>query len=628
MKRSNIHGLILALGSLLMVSVPDRSFSQFSLQPLNLTVQQVTDICNAGDERLFIAQQNGLIRICDLDGILTPLPFLDISSKVISGGERGLLGVVFSPEFLSDGYFYVNYTGLDGDNRISRFSVGNDPDIADPASEEILFIIDQPYSNHNGGGMKFGPDGFLYIGSGDGGAAGDPQNNGQDPYSLLGKILRLDVGVRSGYLVPSDNPFFNGISGDPLVWSMGLRNPWRISFDSQNGDLWIGDVGQNKWEEIDREKVIGTTGKNYGWKCYEANAVYDTTGCEPASSYTPPYFAYDHTGGNCSVTGGFVYRGALHESWYGRYFFTDYCTGEIRSLADSNSQVTEITHGNFSPYSYSTFGEDVYGELYVGKTGSGVFRLTDTTECSPVAHISDADSLEFCGPDFSLSTPYHPQLNYIWYRNDTVVSQSSGSIYTGEIGGHYRVEVVNNSGCSSVSSDVFVQFTKAPRVSIDLPSPFFCKNSTPLPVPVTPDGGVFSGAGMNTGIFVPQAAGAGAHVITYRYTSAVGCTQEVRSTFRVDSCTAGFLDNGNWFSILQNPVQNNLVLSIQRPVRENTDLLIYDVAGRLVFSEMLPELGGGDVLEIDISGLSDGVFLITSGAGSVSQAQKFQKVSY
>jgi hypothetical protein len=628
MTRMNITGLAMLIGSVMLLSATGPSYSQFILQPLNLSVQKVTDIANAGDDRLFIVQQDGLILICDLNGSLYPDPFLDISAQVLFGGERGLLGMAFSPEFETEGHFYVNYTGIDGDNRISRFTLGADPDIADPASEEVLFIIDQPFSNHNGGGMKFGPDGFLYIGSGDGGAAGDPQNNGQDPFSLLGKILRLDVGTDRGYLIPSDNPFYSGTDGDPLIWSTGLRNPWRISFDPIEGHLWIGDVGQNKWEELNRESVLDGGGVNYGWKCFEANAVYDTSGCQAPSFYTAPYYAYDHSGGNCSVTGGFVYRGALHASWYGRYFFTDYCNGVIRSLADSASQVNVFIHGSFSPYSYSTFGEDLYGELYVGKTGNGVFKLTDTTDCKPVAHISYADSIEICGADFKLATPYHPDLNYTWFRNDTVVLQSTTGTYTGNVSGRYKVLVTAQNGCFSVSDDVYVSFHKSIPISIDLQNPYFCQNSSPYVVPVTPDGGVLSGPGVNNGVFVPQVAGVGAHMVHYSYTDSSGCLQEALMTFRVDTCESGVLQNGSWFDLIQNPAQDNLYLTLLRPVSNRTMIRIYDVSGRLVIEREMEEKRSGELVKIRISDLSDGIFVITIGEGSAMEAKKFQKISY
>jgi len=253
------------------------------------------DIKHAGDSRLFIVEQRGRIYIADSAGNKSTVPFLDIMSIVYdNGNEQGLLGLAFHPNYQTNGYFYMNYSANGGDTKIVRYSVSVDPDLADATSGFELMTINQPYSNHNGGNLIFGPDGYLYIGTGDGGSAGDPQNRAQNPQTLLGKMLRIDVDSGSPYGIPANNPFVGNATTLDEIWAIGLRNPWRYSFDRQTGDLWIGDVGQNLFEEIDFEPDSCTGGKNYGWRCYEANDPYNTSGCGPAADYVFPVYVIKH----------------------------------------------------------------------------------------------------------------------------------------------------------------------------------------------------------------------------------------------------------------------------------------------------------------------------------------------
>ena len=323
------------------------------LSAQQLTVTQVytgfsnpVDIKNCGDERLFIVERPGRIRIIDSAGTVQPTPFLNIQTRVLSGGERGLLGLAFDPNYASNGYFYVNYTSQTlGHTRISRFSVDpSNPDSALPSSEEMLLEIFQPYANHNGGHLAFGPDGYLYIGMGDGGSSGDPGNRAQNLDSLLGKMLRIDVSATPGYTIPSSNPFV-GVAGRDEIWSYGLRNPWRFSFDRITGDLWIGDVGQGQREEVNFQSPEATGGENYGWRCYEGDSIYSLSGggCPPYANTSQPVHVYDHSGNDCSVTGGYVYRGAEYANLFGKYFFTDYCEPTIRSLTSRAPRLTTST---------------------------------------------------------------------------------------------------------------------------------------------------------------------------------------------------------------------------------------------------------------------------------------------
>ena len=336
------------------------------------------EITHAGDSRLFVVQQGGLIKILNANGTTNATPFLNLSSIISTGGERGLLGLAFHPNYATNGFFFVNYTNTAGNTVIARYSVSANPNVASTTGT-ILMTITQPFSNHNGGSIKFGPDGYLYIGMGDGGSGGDPGNRSQNISDNLGKMLRIDVNssVAPFYTNPATNPYV-GIAGNDEIWAIGLRNPWKFSFNRLNGDLWIADVGQNAIEEIDKiSSPLPNTGINFGWRCYEGNSTYNTTGCAAASTMTFPFTQYARSGGACSVTGGYVYTGTLYPNFQNKYFFTDYCDDKIRMV---NSAGTITTTSSFSGNSFATFGEDVAGELYVAGISSGIiFKIQDAS---------------------------------------------------------------------------------------------------------------------------------------------------------------------------------------------------------------------------------------------------------
>jgi glucose/arabinose dehydrogenase len=320
--------------------------------------------------RLFVVEQTGTIRVLD-GGRLLPEPFLDIRDRLVSGGEQGLLGLAFHPAFAANGRLFVDYTDLDGDTVVSEFRVsGSDAERADAASERVLLRIDQPFANHNGGNLVFGPDGYLYVGTGDGGSAGDPFGNGQRLDTLLGKLLRIDVDEEGGgaeYAIPPDNPFVGREGARPEIWAYGLRNPWRFTFDRETGDLWIGDVGQGAWEEIDR---LGPdeAGANLGWNVMEGAACFSpSSGCD-GSGITPPVAVYGHDEG-CSVTGGFVYRGSRWPELEGAYLFADYCSGTIWGLDAARPEHPSVLLQ--TGRTISSFGQDASGELYVTDLGGG-----------------------------------------------------------------------------------------------------------------------------------------------------------------------------------------------------------------------------------------------------------------
>ena len=353
-----------------------------TLQPVVTGLEQPTHITHAGDgsDRLFIVEQAGRIRVVAA-GQLRNRPFLDISNRVKSGGEQGLLSVAFPPDYATKRYFYVNYTNLQGETVVARYRLGAQPNQADPNSEDILLTVVQPFPNHNGGQLAFGPDGYLYIGMGDGGLGGDIFNNAQSPASLLGKLLRIDVeSGGSPYQIPSSNPFVG--AKDPRnqyrdeIWALGLRNPWRFSFDRQTGDLYIADVGEDHIEEIDFQPADSQGGENYGWRLMEGTRCFDPpSGCR-SPELVLPIAQYDHSQG-LSVTGGFVYRGPQVPRLQGAYIYGDFARGQIWSLRRDASgwQPTLLLE---TDHSISTFGEDEAGALYLADYVEGeIYRFED-----------------------------------------------------------------------------------------------------------------------------------------------------------------------------------------------------------------------------------------------------------
>jgi glucose/arabinose dehydrogenase len=330
--------------------------------------------------RLFIVEKTGAIRMVK-SGTLLPAPFLDIGTLVSGGGEQGLLGLAFDPDYATNGRFVVHYTDVAGNTRVSTFvRSSSDPDLADPSSEQLVLAAEQPFPNHNGGQVLFGPDGDLYLGLGDGGSAGDPTGRGQDLTDLLGSILRLDIRTTSPYAVPADNPFAGRTDARPEVWSYGLRNPWRFSFDRATGDLYVADVGQSASEEVDVSPAAGGAGKatNFGWNTMEGKHCYGASSCNE-SGLALPVLEYDH-GQGCSITGGYVYRGAAIPAIQGYYFYGDYCGGWVRSFRyESGAAVDAFQWPTLAPGgSITSFGEDAAGELYITSADGRVFRIIPT----------------------------------------------------------------------------------------------------------------------------------------------------------------------------------------------------------------------------------------------------------
>lgn len=358
---------------------PETRFTTVDAFP-NLSFDSPVEFTHAGDNsgRYFVLEQRGVIRMFRKEESRST-SFLDIASKVRSGGELGLLGLAFHPDFAKNGFFYVNYTVATPLRTIvSRFRVSKtNPDQADPDSEEVLLSFRQPYANHNGGKVAFGPDGYLYISTGDGGSAGDPQNNGQNKGSLLGKLLRIDVNKAANglpYSIPEDNPFVKESTTRPEIFAYGLRNPWRFSFDKQTGRIWVGDVGQNALEEID----IVEKGGNYGWRVKEAGECYDPKNNCIEKGMTDPVFQYSHTSGDISVTGGYVYRGKKLPELQGKYIYADYASGRVWALAYENGKPAQNTLLFKLSGTISAFGEDEQQEIYLCAYSDGkILSLAD-----------------------------------------------------------------------------------------------------------------------------------------------------------------------------------------------------------------------------------------------------------
>jgi hypothetical protein len=338
--------------------------------------------------RLFILEQPGRVRVVAYGNLLSE-PFLDIRDIVNSGGERGLLGIAFHPDYENNGRFFLNYTNLAGDTVIARYQVSANPNVADPASAHILLVINQPFANHNGGQLAFGPDGYLYVGMGDGGSQGDPNDNGQDEDTLLGKLLRIDVDVEDPpyYAVPPSNP--RAVYGDPLglMWAKGLRNPWRFSFDRLTGDLYIADVGAAHREEVSFQPAGITDFRNYGWDVFEGTNCAEPKphfpSCpDPPTGFVMPIVEYTHASG-CSVTGGYVYRGCRMPDLHGTYFYSDYCAAFIRTVrvvggvaTDPQNRTAEIQPDCGRAVSFVTsFGEDARGEMYIADHQGSIRRI-------------------------------------------------------------------------------------------------------------------------------------------------------------------------------------------------------------------------------------------------------------
>lgn len=369
MRRQLAAAAVVAMTAAMLTAGPGRA-AGYTLQVVATGLTQPVHVTNAGDgsNRLFIVERAGIIKIVK-NGALLPTPFVDISLLVGDGFlEQGLLSIAFHPAYETNGQVFLSYTDLLGRNVLARYTVDPaNPDRLNPDSGQILFTQLQPFVNHNGGHVAFGPDGYLYMGIGDGGAANDPAFNGQNTQTLLGTIIRIDVNVPSGYAIPPSNPFVDNSQAADEIWAFGLRNPWRFSFDRANGDLYIADVGQNQWEEVNVQRASSSGGENYGWNRYEGNHEFQVEVFPPLTPYVFPQLEYNHSEG-CSVTGGDVYRGPTLATLTGAYVFGEYCEGTIWGMTESAGTWSKSVLID-SDLGISSFGVDEAGEIYVAHLG-------------------------------------------------------------------------------------------------------------------------------------------------------------------------------------------------------------------------------------------------------------------
>ncbi len=441
--------------SLLLLTATAQSPVEIALEPFATGFASPVKIANAGDDRLFVVERAGRVRIVESDGAVQATPFLNIVTRVNStGGEQGLLGLAFDPDYATNGFLYVYYINGagSGTSRISRFSVTSNPDSADANSEQILYTRVQPYTNHNGGDIHFGPDGYLYIGFGDGGSGDDPQGHGQNLGDVLGDMIRIDVSdPETTYTIPPSNPYAT-LSGDtlPEIWAAGLRNPWRWGFDALTGDMWIGDVGQNAWEEVDFWPAGDNSGANFGWRCREGLVACPScvvTGCPPASAYTAPVSVHSHGSGWCSVIGGRVYRGTEFPRLYGRYIYSDYCPAPWYSLrpgvggAFIREQIMAAGRAGLS-----CIAENNVNELYASNVENGIiYRIVDVCPM-------DAPTVTQAGDVLTSTTA----VSYAWYLNGVVIPGATGASHTALATGAYQVLGTFAGGCELFSDSLFV----------------------------------------------------------------------------------------------------------------------------------------------------------------------------
>lgn len=587
LKKSSLFVLICCVGIIV------KAQPAFQLVNFASGFSSPVDIANAGDERIFIVEREGYIKIVDLSGTVYADNFLDIHTQIESGyQEQGLLGLAFHPDYADNGFFYVYYTDLDGNTVVSRYQVSTfNPDIADPTTELILFTADQPFVNHNGGCIKFGPDGYLYIGLGDGGSAGDPGNRAQNAENKLGKMHRIDVDGGTPYAIPADNPFATATDTLKEIWAIGYRNPWRYSFDRLTGNMWVGDVGQNLQEEVDVE-LAGDGGHNYGWRCYEGFDVFNDAGCDDdGSDYTFPILQYPHnyTTGGFSITGGYVYRGTEFPGMYGYYMFADYVSGNWWWVnADAGA-----------PYIYereddvegdiAVFGEDVNGEIYCGDLASGIiYHVTDA--CGSFVLNTVATDYT-CGAgtgsiDLSIIDGAAP------YTIEWSTGATSEDI-TGLAEGTYTVTVTDNAGCERMAV-----------VAIN-ENPGFVVTVTNVGNTLSADAGTSWQWYLN-GVLIE-----GATAQTYDATETgnyyVVATDDngcIATSAAVDF-TVGIKELLHQ-DLLIYPNPTTGIFTIELPENANGNLIIYNLVGDKIYTQEITS----NPIQINMAGFSNGLYTI------------------
>lgn len=587
------------------------SFSQITLVQFATGFSEPVDIKNCGDNRLFVVERAGRIRIVDTAGVLRPGYFLDIHTIVESGyNEQGLLGLAFSPDYKTSGQFYCYYTQKTTNRvRVSRFNVsGTNPDSAVASSEQVLLDIFHWSLNHDGGHLAFGPDGYLYVGTGDGGGARDPGNRSQNLDSLLGKMLRIDVSGGGAYSIPSTNPYVCKYGRDE-IWARGLRNPWRWSFDRWTGDLWIGDVGQDTWEEVDYQSAGIPGGRNYGWRCYEGFVhTPSVTVCSPSDTTGPVHVISQATTTSCAVIGGYVYRGAKYSNLFGKYFFTDECMKNIKYLQPNGSGGFSVTDlGALTTNTTNdAFGEDMWGELYLSDLNGRIFKFQGQS-CSPTAFLSTEDTVFACGNSVTLRTPAGQNFHYSWHGPASFGDTSAIQVTQP---GDYYVTVFDQNFCSSLSDTVHVSFVSPPVVDYAVLDPNYCIYDPTVTLTPSPAGGTFYGCGMFGNQFYPDSTGGGLITVTYVYTDEHGCTNSIAKQTLVDVCTGIEKKSFVNVSLFPNPNSGSFSLSFYMQYDKLVTLQVTDVLGRAVYNEEVHVNVGTHKMDLHLPGVAKGAYAL------------------
>ena len=578
------------------------SFISLSGQTIELQLvasgfSRPVDITHAGDDRLFIVEKSGRIQIIDPSGSTLTTPFLDISNLVSNGGEQGLLGLAFHPNYEENGYFFVNYTNSGGDTRIVRYSRSDDnPDVADPNSALQILAVSQPASNHNGGGIKFGPDGYLYIGLGDGGSGGDPWNNSQTPSTLLGKMLRIDIDAEGvPYGIPADNPFVGNDEVLDEIWAIGLRNPWRYSFDRLTGDLWIGDVGQNAFEEIDFQPTSSAGGENYGWRCYEGDDQFDSSpSCN--GDYTFPVHTLPHGFNSpyCSVTGGVVYRGSNYPELYGKYLYGDFCDDDLLSIeSDGDGGWTAEVLAEFS-ITYSTFGEDNEGEVYLANYfGGQIYQITvnqcagfsaDVTVTNDVCEGENDGSAELVVSGGAPPYTVEPEL---------ALDQLAA--------GTYNLEVTDDNGCA-INVSFSIEEYDLPQPEIALEEGNLVTGANFASYQWLLDGMPIPGATEST--YTPEEPG----VYSVTVTNGNGCTN-TSATFDFVVSVEELPAFIRTVTVSPNPFSDQLRVQIQVETPVDLNMTVVAVDGQVMMSRSVRISSVLDEM-LELSALPSGVYFL------------------
>ncbi|MBY5958106.1 PQQ-dependent sugar dehydrogenase [Membranicola marinus] len=461
------HEILIAFSFVLFGCSPAGSQTNIELTPWGESHNQPIDMAPWVNDDFILIEKAGKVKTIDEEGNQLNM-ILDIKDHIANaGGERGLLGIALHPAYPDTPYIYLNHTDENNSTAVVRYEFFPESDEIDPKTRKVLLTVDQPYGNHNGGCIRFGPDGYLYIGMGDGGSAGDPENRAQNLTSLLGKMLRIDVDKGNPYAIPENNPFKNVDNAQPEIWSWGWRNPWRFSFDRENGDMWVGDVGQNAVEEISYEAADAEGGLNYGWRCYEGDQRYNTDDdCD--GSYVDPVITRKHTTGDRSITGGYRYRGPV-DGMENRYFFADYVSGNVYMavLKDSESAVVKSLETIDKKNSIASFAQDKEGNLFAISLSGQIYKIFLNCEISTpefTQQSTDGDSIAL-----QADSTYE---KYIWhYHADSddkalfkAIDTTESPIFFSHQNGNYYVTVVDQDGCQAGSEILSVMLTATEAV--------------------------------------------------------------------------------------------------------------------------------------------------------------------